>query len=173
MIALIVAFDTKFGIGKNNTIPWHISADLKRFKALTQNSTIIMGRKTWESIGEKPLPKRQNIIVTKTSSNKTLLNNDNVLFVSSIKEAIEKAKYQHIFFIGGSSIYDEAFKYIDTAFVTEVIGDFECDVKFPIENLEKHFIKKEPTDWFEDGNKTIYYRFVEYHKHETTNNLSI
>ncbi|CAI8038326.1 Dihydrofolate reductase [Geodia barretti] len=81
-------------IGLGGTLPWHYSADLKRFKRVTLNSTIIMGRKTWDSLPIQPLPERQNIVITR---NKSL----EVEHYSSLAQAIQVARYERIWFIGG------------------------------------------------------------------------
>ena len=100
MKGILVAVSPEGIIGKNNTIPWHYSADLKRFKRLTTGKTIIMGRKTWESLPVKPLPNRRNIVISRSSL-------ENVDCFQSIDEALETCEGD-IWFIGGSGIYEEA-----------------------------------------------------------------
>ena len=100
MKGILVAVSPEGIIGKNNTIPWHYSADLKRFKRLTTGKTIIMGRKTWESLPVKPLPNRRNIVISRSSI-------ENVDCFQSIDEALETCEGD-IWFIGGAGIYEEA-----------------------------------------------------------------
>ena len=100
MKGILVAVSPEGIIGKNNTIPWHYSADLKRFKRLTTGKTIIMGRKTWESLPVKPLPNRRNIVISRSSL-------ENVDCFQSIDEALETCEGD-IWFIGGAGIYEEA-----------------------------------------------------------------
>ena len=100
MKGILVAISPEGIIGKNNTIPWHYSADLKRFKRLTTGKTIIMGRKTWESLPVKPLPNRRNIVISRSSL-------ENVDCFQSIDEALETCEGD-IWFIGGAGIYEEA-----------------------------------------------------------------
>ena len=100
MKGILVAVSPEGIIGKNNTIPWHYSADLKRFKRLTTGKTIIMGRKTWESLPVKPLPNRRNIVISRSSL-------ENVDCFQSSDEALETCEGD-IWFIGGAGIYEEA-----------------------------------------------------------------
>ena len=115
-IHLIWAQDKNGGIGKDGQLPWHISEDLKNFKSLTLNSTIIMGRKTWDSLPIKPLPKRKNIILSRTKeSSRTIYK--------TFEECMNKIKKQNldkIFVIGGRSIYQLFFNYADYLHITNV-----------------------------------------------------
>jgi len=130
-ISMIASHDDHLGIGKNNKLPWHLSADLKRFKKLTIGHPIIMGRKTFESIG-KSLPGRTNIIITRTQ--KHSVPKRNVYYVNSLNEAIKLAKTknkQEIFIIGGGEIYKQALPLADKLYLTHVYGNFNCDTFFP------------------------------------------
>ena len=129
-ISIIVAHDDKLGIGKKGKIPWHISEDFKHFKKITLNHPIIMGRKTFESIG-KPLPNRPNIIIT---NHQYSVPERNIFITHSIKEAIKLAKTkdnQEIFIIGGGEIYKQALLLADKLYITHVKGNFNCDTFFP------------------------------------------
>lgn len=128
MISIIAAIDEKRGIGKNNQLPWHIPEDLKRFKEITSGHTIIMGRKTFESIG-KPLPNRKNIVITSQLQNLDGAIND-LIFVSSLEQALEIAKGD-VFIIGGGQVYGQAIEKADKLYLTLVEGDFNCDTFFP------------------------------------------
>lgn len=138
MISIICAMDEKRGIGKDNKLPWHIQEDLKRFKDITQNHTIIMGRKTFESIG-RVLPNRTNIIITRDQDfdpHKFYSSeNCDVLMANSLEEAIEKAQKKEgskeVFIIGGGQVYAEALEKADKLYLTLVDGDFNCDTFFP------------------------------------------
>lgn len=114
-------------IGKDNNIPWHISDDLKLFKKNTINNTIIMGRKTYESIG-KPLPKRKNIVV----SSKLKVDNE-VKVCDTFEKAINLAENlgKDIFFIGGNQIYKSALKIADHIYLSLVKGNYSGNVYFP------------------------------------------
>ena len=124
-ISLIAAIDSKNGLGKSGVMPWHIPEDLKRFKQITSGHTIIMGRKTFESIG-KALPDRTNIVITQ----KLELQVQDALVVHSLSEAIEKAKGD-IFVIGGGEIFKQAISIADKLYLTQIEGDFNCDTFFP------------------------------------------
>ncbi len=128
-ISIIVAMDEARGIGKNNGLLWHISADLKHFKQLTTGHPIIMGRNTFESIG-KPLPNRTNIVVSRNSN----IPIEGVIVCNSLEKAIEKAKtidQGEIFIIGGGQIYQQAIKYAKRLYLTEVKGNFDATIFFP------------------------------------------
>jgi dihydrofolate reductase len=129
-ISIIAAIDSKGGIGKNNKLLWYIPQDLARFKKLTQNHPVIMGRKTYESLPVKPLPKRTNIIITSNHQ----FNAPDCTVCTSIEEALEKAKEidnQEIFIIGGAQIYAQSIKFATKLYLTLVDGDFQADTFFP------------------------------------------
>lgn len=129
MIALIAAVANNNVIGLDGKIPWHLSDDLKRFRRLTTGNTVIMGRKTFESIGG-PLPDRYNIVVSKT-----MYSRDNVLVKSTLDEAIKDSIFydddRDIFIIGGAELYREALKVADTGYLTLINSDIKGDVCFP------------------------------------------
>jgi dihydrofolate reductase len=129
-VSLVVAHDDKLGIGKKNQLLFRISADLKRFKALTMGHPIIMGRKTHESIG-RVLPGRTNIIITRNHDFKI----EGAQIVNSLPAALDLAKTlddQEIFIIGGGQIFKTAMeqKLVDKLYVTKVKGDFSAEIFF-------------------------------------------
>lgn len=121
MISLIAAVSTNWVIGKNNQLPWRIPADLKRFKKLTTGKTVIMGRKTHESIG-KPLVNRQNIILTQQPDYKA----EGCLIAHDIKSALEMAE-KEIFIIGGAQIYQLFMPLVERVYLTIVYAEIEGD----------------------------------------------
>lgn len=126
-ISLIAAVSRNHVIGKSNSLLWNLPADMKRFRELTLNKPVVMGRKTFESIG-KPLPKRQNIILTKDRNFKA----EGCTVVHSVKEAIEAAeKEKEIMVIGGSQIYALFLPFADKMHLTIIGKDFEGDAYFP------------------------------------------
>lgn len=124
MIQFIVAYDRNKFIGKDNDLPWRLPADLAYFKRITMGSTIVMGRKTFESIG-KPLPGRRNVIVTKQKD----YNVDGCEVIHSIDE-IQKWN-EDCFVIGGASIFEQAMPIADRLFITYIDEEFEGDTLFP------------------------------------------
>ena len=125
MKGILVAVSPEGIIGKDNSIPWHYSADLKRFKRLTLGKTVIMGRRTWESLPVKPLPDRRNIVITRTSL-------DDVECFSSIDDALATCEGD-VWFIGGAGIYQEALgkaDIIDMTLVPDNVSGEGC-VRFP------------------------------------------
>jgi len=155
MINIIVAYDKNLAIGKDNTLVWRQSADLKRFKELTTGHTVVMGRKTYESIG-KPLPNRRNIVITRQD-----IKIDGVEIVNSI-EAIKNIK-EDIFIIGGGEIYEKLIIFADRLYVTEIDCEIDADTWFPkidlnlwkIDSVEKHL---------SDAKNEFNYNFVNYLK---------
>jgi dihydrofolate reductase len=140
MINIIVAMTKDQGIGYNNKLPWYIPDDLKRFKKLTSNSVIVMGRKTWDSLPIKPLPNRKNIILSRDNISRDNITrdkylneneNENILFINDLN-LINNIK-SDIWIIGGSEIYKLALDqlHIDNIYVTEINNNYECDRFFP------------------------------------------
>ncbi len=127
--SIIVAMGHERVIGLNNQLPWLLPADLKYFKAITMGKPIVMGRKTYESIG-RPLPGRTNIVITRNKKWKA----DGVKVVHNLKEAIKvarKDKSDEVMIIGGAQIYSEVLASADRLYVTEVDIDVDGDAFFP------------------------------------------
>ncbi len=125
-ISVIVAFSEGNIIGKNNKMPWKLSADLKRFKAITTGHTVVMGRKTYESIG-KPLPNRKNIVLT--SIPESIID---CITSDSLSDAIAiSGDETELFIIGGESVYKQTFHFADKLYITEVHANLAGDAKFP------------------------------------------
>jgi dihydrofolate reductase len=128
MISIIVAVSEDLGIGKNNELLWHITEDLKRFKKLTMGKTVIMGKKTWESLPRRPLPGRTNIVITDQPGERF----EGAFSVYSIEEAIRKcSRDDEAFIIGGGSIYRQFMPYADRLYITHVAKIAPADVFFP------------------------------------------
>lgn len=123
----IVAISENSGIGKDNGLLFHISADLKRFKELTSGHTVIMGRKTLQSLpGGRGLPNRRNIVITRDID----FTAERAEIVHSVDEALALAE-EDAFVIGGASIYQAMLPYCDKVYLTKVYADAEADVFFP------------------------------------------
>ncbi len=126
-LTLIAATSQNRVIGKDGDLVWHLPDDLKRFKKLTENHHIIMGRKTYESMG-KPLPKRTNIVVTRNED----FEAEGCIVAHNLKDAILKAENDaQPFIIGGGKIYKQSLEFADTIELTLVHGEFEGDAFFP------------------------------------------
>ena len=129
----IAAAGTRNELGKDNDLIWHLPLDFKRFKSITSNHYIIMGRKTFESF-PKPLPNRTHVIITKQKD----YTYKNCIVVSSIDEAIEQVKGQEkAYVIGGGEIYKQFMPFVDQIELTRVHGTFEADAYFPEINPEQ------------------------------------
>lgn len=133
MISLIVAMAQNRVIGVNNDLPWHIPADLKRFKTLTVGKPVIMGRKTFESISArlgKPLPDRPNIVISRSGFHK-----DDVESYDDLNTAIEETeqKYpdQEIMIIGGAQIFEQSLPAADRLYLTVIEKNYDGDAWFP------------------------------------------
>lgn len=126
MISLIVATAENRVIGIHNKMPWHMPADLAYFKKITTGHFVVMGRKTFESIG-KPLPNRTNIILTRDETFKA----EGCQVLHSIDDALELAKTERLFVIGGAEIYRQFLPYADKVYVTYIHQSFEGDTFFP------------------------------------------
>ena len=126
-LSIIVAMSSNRAIGINNTLPWHLTEDLKHFKSLTTGHTIIMGRKTYESIG-KPLPNRRNIVVSRNLD--TFY--DGVEIVHSLEDAFSiSSNDEEVFIMGGSNIYEQSLNLVEHLYITEIAKAFEGDAFFP------------------------------------------
>lgn len=127
MVSLIVAISADGVIGQAGNLPWHLPADLARFKRTTMGHAIVMGRKTYESIG-RPLPGRTSVVVTRQRNYAAAAG---VIVVSSLAEALGRIDDDEIFIIGGAEIYRWALPMVDRMYVTRVHVQVAGDVKFP------------------------------------------
>ncbi|MFC0133965.1 diacylglycerol kinase [Massilia eurypsychrophila] len=125
-LTLVVAIDAQRGIGVNNTLPWRLPEDLAHFKRVTTGHPIIMGRKTFDSIG-RPLPNRRNIVVTRNPD----WRHDGVDAVGSLADALALVGHEPAFIIGGAQIFNESMALADQLIVTEIDHTFACDTFFP------------------------------------------
>ncbi len=127
-ISIIVAIAENYAIGKDNDLLWHISEDLKRFKKLTKNHYVVMGKRTYFSLPTRPLPHRTNMVITDVAGEQI----DDCLMAYSIDDAIEKMDAgKENFIIGGASIYRQFIPFAQKLYITRVHKDFEADTFFP------------------------------------------
>ena len=127
MVSIIVAIAQNGTIGDKNALLWHIKEDMRFFRTTTSGHPVIMGRKTFESLGSKPLPKRTNIVITRAER-----EFDGALTAHSLQEAIRMAgDDEEIFIMGGAQIYREALPVVDRMYITHVGRDYDGDTVFP------------------------------------------
>lgn len=169
MLSLIVAMAENRTIGINNNLPWHLPNDLQYFKKVTMGKPIIMGRKTYESIG-RPLPGRRNIVITR----QTGYTQAGVDVVSSLSEAIQLGEdialvegHEEVFVIGGAEIYQQALNYADRLYITHVLADVEGDAFFPSIDWSQ-YQEIERKDFKAEGHNPYDYRFSVYDSKELT-----
>lgn len=171
--AIIVACCKNSGIGKDGSIPWHIPEDMQHFRRLTthapkgQRNAVIMGRKTWESLGCKCLPNRFNVVISTT-----LLEQEHVTVVSSLDEALQICDKENVncaYVIGGARLYTEALSNprCNTAYVTHILRHYECDTFFPVDLLMDNFsLVCEGS--IQTTKNQISFTFCEYNRLKTT-----
>jgi dihydrofolate reductase len=137
MIKAILACDQEWGIGKNGALPWpHNSADLKWFKQHTNNSTIVMGRKTWESLPVKPLPNRENIVVTSG----LIKGPDVVVDMRSFYKILPQIKFQKdVWIIGGAQLIEHCLDIIDEFYLSRIQCIYDCDTFLPADLIMDKF----------------------------------
>jgi dihydrofolate reductase len=158
MIKLIVAISKNRVIGDSNKLIWHLPADLKRFKEITSGHPIIMGRKTYESIG-RPLPNRRNIIITRDGSYQV----EGCEVVNSIEEALLLTN-NDCFIIGGGEIYKQTLHLADQIYMTVIDEEFKGDTHFP-ELDRSWYISKQEKNLSDEKNKHNY-TFIFYERFE-------
>ena len=131
MLAMIVAVDKNFVIGHVNALPWpNIPADMKHFREITKKKTVVMGRKTFESIG-RPLPNRRNIVLTRDPEFKA----KGCEVFNSMEEILKLGKTEEVYIIGGGVIYKEFLPYAEKLYLTFIDGEFGGDVQFPLRDF--------------------------------------
>ncbi|HMN69074.1 MAG TPA: dihydrofolate reductase [Bdellovibrionales bacterium] len=158
----IVAVSQNDVIGVNNTLPWDIPEDMKFFREKTKNRALIMGRKTFESVGH-PLPYRLNVVVTRQKDYK--VDAPNVVVVPDLQAAIEHCKGQiskygeEIFIIGGGEIFKESMGLVDVIYLTRIHRDFPGDIKYPaVDQRQFDLVERR------DRTEPVPFSFLTYHR---------
>jgi dihydrofolate reductase len=156
-LAIIVAMARNRTIGINNTLPWRIPEDLKRFKSLTMGHHLIMGRKTFDSIG-KPLPGRITVVVTRNEA----LKIEGCIMAHSLEEAIKAcAGDDEIFIVGGAELYALAMPWVETIYLTEINLDVAGDTYFPeFDRTQWQELAREQRS--QESPQALEYHFVTY-----------
>lgn len=162
-VSLIAAIDSKNGIGKENSLLCHMPNDMKHFKNTTTGHVVIMGRKTWESLGKyAPLPGRTNFVVSR--NDKLVLEGATVCH-SLLKGVVEamQLKEDEVFVIGGGQIYDEAIKVAQKLYITRIDHEFESDTLFP-EIYDFHWLEVDREDFKADEKHKYDYSIIVYER---------
>lgn len=157
-ISLIAAMASNRIIGDNNQLPWHLSADLERFKNITLGSPVLMGRKTFQSIG-KPLPGRSNIIISRNFK----FNQTDCLVFNELEKALEHCRHnaKEIFVIGGVSLYQSTLPIANTLYLTQINQDFSGDTFFPDVDMN-NWTETEREDVQDDPGVNFSYSFLKF-----------
>lgn len=160
VLSLIAAVSDNGVIGLDNDLPWHLPADLKRFKSLTTGHHMIMGRRTWDSIGRRPLPGRPTIVVTRDRSYSAVP----AQVAHSISQALDLVgDDDEVFIAGGEAIYRLALPVADRIHLTRVHADFDGDTRFPdIEEAEWQVVLEEQHE--QDEKNRYAYTFLVYER---------
>src|SRR5699024_11154585 len=162
MISLIAAMGSNRVIGADNDMPWSLPRDLAHFKKVTTGHTLVMGRKTFESIG-RPLPNRRNVILTRQTN---LQLPEEVEIISNLDTVFEWTREnpeEEIFIVGGGELYKQALAYANRLYITRINEDFEGDTFFPTFNKDEWKIV-EKTQGITDQNNPYDYTFLTYER---------
>jgi dihydrofolate reductase len=160
MISIIVAVSDDWGIGSKNELLWHIPEDMKRFRKLTMGNTVIMGKKTWESLPKRPLAGRRNIVLTDIPGE--VVNGSDTAY--SIEDAIGKSGNDgEVFIIGGGTIYRQFMEVADRLYITHVHRNAPADVYFPVPDPGRWEIV-ESNDFVTDDENRLPYSYVIYER---------
>lgn len=173
-ISLIAAIGKNRELGKDNKLLWNLPEDLKRFRDITRGHPIIMGRKTFESIG-RVLPGRLNIVITRNQESRIKNQEKDLMYVGSLEEGIEAAKSwlntkysipntdeHEVFIIGGGQIFEQAIGMADKLYLTVVDGDFEADTYFPQYDVFNHIAHEQESSY-----NGLRYTFLDLTKDQT------
>lgn len=157
-ISIIVAIAADGGIGYKNKLLTHLPNDLKRFKAITSGNTVVMGRNTWFSLPKRPLPNRQNIVITNIPGEKF----EGADTAYSLDEALALCpENKESFIIGGAMIYSQFFPLADKLYITQMEKEFEADTWFP-KILESEWKVESKSELFSDENSGLSYHYINF-----------
>lgn len=162
MLSIIVAIAKNGTIGDKNSLLWHIKEDMRFFRTTTSGHAVIMGRKTFESLGSRPLPKRTNIVITRSER-----EFEGALTAHSLEEAVRLAgNDEEVFIIGGAQIYAEALTVADRLYITHVDKEYEGDTAFPTIDFSKwHLTSVERYERGEEYEYPFEFRLYEAVRH--------
>lgn len=164
-LSIIVACAQNMAIGKDNNLLWHISDDLKRFKSLTSGHSVIMGRRTFESLPKKPLPKRRNIVLTHNPELRydvPATASGTLEVAHSIPQVLKMIEgEEETFVIGGAAVYKAFLPWVQNLYITWVYRDYEADAYFPIVD-ESAFRRVHISERFTDPESGLEYAYADY-----------
>jgi dihydrofolate reductase len=160
-ISCIAAMSENGVIGRDGGIPWRLPADLARFKKTTMGHAIVMGRRTWESLGKKPLPGRRHVVITRRKGYSVPAGVD---VVASFEEALERLRGEdEVFVVGGEKVYAAALPVADRVYLTVVHAEIDGDTRFPDPELRGfRFVSEERHE--ADGTNPIAHTFRVYER---------
>ncbi len=163
-LSIIVAIAQNGAIGKNNDLLWHLGSDLKRFKQLTTGHPVVMGRRTWDSLPKKPLPGRQNIVMT----NNPDFEAEGATVVHSVNELFKALKGcdDEVFVMGGAAIYEALLPFTNRLYITRVYRDYEADVYFPTIDMSEFTLVNLGEPLYDDESG-LDYAYEEYDRKPT------
>ena len=164
-LSIVVACAQNMAIGKDNDLLWHISDDLKRFKALTSSHTVVMGRRTFDSLPKKPLPKRRNIVLTHDPAfhYDVPTTATGTLEVAHSIPALLKmvADEEETFVMGGGTLYRDLLPLVDRLYVTWVYRDYNADTYFPVIDPSE-FVEVKRSERMSDPESGLEYAYADY-----------
>jgi Dihydrofolate reductase len=160
-ISIIAAVADNYAIGKANNLPWHLPADLKHFRQLTTGHAVVMGKRTFESLSNGPLPDRKNIVLTSVMSEGI---NKGYFEADSLEDAVYLCEHEEkVFIIGGATVYKQSIAKVQTMYITWVHKDFSADTYFPEINFDEwEEVSREDHD--ADEKNQYSYTFSEYRR---------
>jgi dihydrofolate reductase len=163
MVSIIAAIGENRELGANNDLLWRLPNDFKRFKELTIRHTVVMGRKTYESLPNGALPNRKNVVITENPD----LKLDNCIIFNDLEEALHHFRNEdEIFIIGGASIYRQAIKFAEKLYITKVRQTFKNAETFFPEIIENEWIKVECENYPKDDRHEYFYAFETFIKNK-------
>lgn len=173
-LSIIVACAQNMAIGKDNDLLWHISDDLKRFKSLTSEHTVVMGRRTFDSLPKKPLPKRRNIVITRDPDFAYAVPekaSGTLEVAHTIAQVLDMVRDEpEVFIMGGASIYREFLPWVNNLYVTWVYQNFDADVFFPTIDLSQ-FRQVRITERQQDPETGLFFAYADYVRIPTPNSF--
>ncbi|WP_395147484.1 dihydrofolate reductase [Moraxella atlantae] len=168
-VAHIAAISRNHVIGKDNQLPWHISADLQHFKRLTQRGVVIMGRKTFESMG-RPLPNRANIVITRDTDWAARMADADIIVCHNLDDALTQAaehararEAMTLWLIGGEHVFDKTMPITDRLEITEVDTDIPDGTAF-YPAIPADFVAQTTSEWQHDDKSGLAFRFIHYQR---------